>query len=509
MKRILLSMCALCTMLPNLVLAQNATRTSSHHQLGSEINYPVNHVSPNGRYMGGWLSGVTNIYDTEANQTVITLGNSDTPVYLVAINEDGSFWASRVTTSGIKYGLYKDGEWTDLPKPDGFEGGWLRHVTADGKYAVNSYTNMLPDFTLISDAFLYERQEDGTYQYRKLVKPQHDCWTESEVFHVDPMAVSQDGSVVLGHMVDGLSKFVFPIVWKRNAQDEYEYQIKGEALCFNLDLPSPGNPPVQEEIVTAEEGTPEYNQQMAQYEAAVQEWNTLASAFFTGQAINGYPIMDNHGKVIGANLFTGDPNKGSQPLLLSVEDDSYTLVEYFMTKTYLVADNGTAFLVNEFIDGINHNVVYTPGVAEPVAFDKWLKAEYGLTLEPMYSDGLRVTVGNPALSYDGKTLAFTLKTPSNQYKNHYYRLDKTLNTPTSVETPLQNNVFRVYTNGKMLYINEDRPCDVRIIDMNGKSPVQATAVANSLNLEHLNTGVYIAAVTREGKTEFFKIVLTH
>lgn len=507
MKRMLLSVCMLCAMLPSLVYAQNATRTSSHHQLGSEVNYPVTRVSPNGRYMGGWLAGVTNIYDTETNQTVTTIGGNDMAVYLVNINDDGSLWASRVTTSGIKYGLYKDGAWTDLPKPDGFTGGWLRQVTVDGKYALNSYTNTLPDNTLVSDAFLYERQDDGTYTYRKLTKPQNDCWTESEVYHVDPMAISQDGSVVLGHMVDGLGYYIFPIVWKRNAQGEYDYQIKGESFCFHLDLPSPGNPPVQDEIVTAEEGTPEYDEQMAQYEAAVQAWNALANAYFTGQAISGYPTMDNHGKIIGASLFTGDPGKGHQPLFMSIEDDSYTLVEYFMTKTLLVADNGTAFLLNEFFDGIHHNVMYTPGSTTPVAFDKWLKAEYGLTLESMYINGPRTTVGTPALSYDGKTLAFTLKAGANAYKNHYYRLDKPLNTPTSVETPLQNSLFRVYTNGKTLYINDDKPCDVRIIDINGKGVAQATAVMNSLSLEHLNAGVYVAAVTRDGKTEFFKIML--
>lgn len=183
-------------------------------------------------------NGVSYVYDTQMNQTLTTLGGDNLTVYLKSINNDGSIWASRIDNEGIKYGLYKDGKWTDLPKPEGFSGGWLRHVTPDQKYTVNSYTNSLPDMTLISDAFLYERKEDGTYRYRKLIKPKNDCWTESEVFHVDPMQISNDGRIVLGHMVDGLSKYIFPIIWERNAAGEYEYRIKGESFCFNLDQPT-------------------------------------------------------------------------------------------------------------------------------------------------------------------------------------------------------------------------------------------------------------------------------
>lgn len=511
MKKIYFYLNMVCALLLSGTLnAQDAPKTSSHHQLGTEINYPLSRISPNGRYMGGWDNGISSIYDSETNQTITSIGGCGTAVYLVSINDDGSMWASHVTTTGLQYGLYKNGNWTYLPKPEGFSGGWLKHVTVDNKYAINSYTNTLLNNNLESDAYLYERQEDGTYQYRKLTKPLNDCWTESEVYHVDPMRVSTDGSVILGHVVDGEGFYILPIVWTRNEQGEYDYKVKAESFCFNLDQPSPGNQPDIDEMVTAPEGTPEYDEQMAAYEAAVQEWNALAENFLTGMAIAGYPTMDNNGTIIGTSLFTGDSSKGHQPLFLSTTDDSYTLIDYFMTKTQYVCDNGTAFLINEFFDGIHHNVVYTPGNTTPVAFDKWLKSEYGLNIEPMYVHDIRVTVGTPSLSFDGKTLAFTLKNANGNYLNHYYRLDKSLNTTTSIESTSQDSHFRVYTNGKTLYINEGAPYDVRIIDMGGKTVSYTTNVYNSLDLNNLPTGVYVAAVKQlDGKTEFFKIFLAN
>ncbi len=509
MKKIFFYLSFVCAILFSSTLsAQDAPKSSSHHQLGSEINYPLSRLSPNGRYMGGWNNGVSSIYDSETGQTLYSIGGSGDAVYLVGINDDASMWASHVTTSGIKYGLYKDETWTYLPKPTGYTGGWLKHVTMDNKYAINSYTKTLANGNLDSEAYLYELQEDGSYEYTKLPRPLNDCWTESEVFHVDPMRISTDGSIILGHMVDGESFYILPIVWTRNEQGEYDYKVKAESFCFNLEYPSPGNQPDIDEMVTAPEGTPEYDEQMAAYNAAVEEWNALAADFLTGMAIAGYPTMDNNGVTIVTSLFTGNSSTGHQPLLLSTADDSYSLIEYFMTKSQYISDNGTLFMINEFFDGIHHNVVCTPGSTTPIAFNEWLQAEYGLTVEPMYLHDIRVTVGTPSISFDGKTLAFTLKDANNKYLNHYYRLAEGLNNPTSIETIAQDNHFRVYTNGKTLYINESTPCDIRIIDMGGKSVAYTSNVYESLNLSHLSAGVYIAAVKKhDGKTEFFKIFL--
>ena len=59
----------------------------------------------------------------------------------------------------------------------------------------------------------------------------------------------------------------------------------------------------------------------------------------------------------------------------------------------------------------------TPPPEQVIPFDKWLKAEYDLTLENEYLHGFKVFVGEPAMSDDGKTLAFTLKFPNGTYKN--------------------------------------------------------------------------------------------
>lgn len=509
MKKVFFYLSMVCALLLSGTLnAQDAPKTSSHHQLSSLVNYPLSRLSPNGRYMGGWDSGISSVYDSETNETLYSIGGGSEAVYLVGINNDASMWASHVTSSGIKYGLYKDGTWTYLPKPTGYTGGWLKHVTMDNKYAINSYTKTLANNNLDSEAYLYELQEDGSYEYTKLPRPLHDCWTESEVYHVDPMRISTDGSVILGHMVDGEGFYILPIVWTRNEQGDYDYKVKGESFCFNLDQPSPGNQPDFDEMVTAPEGTPEYDEQMAAYEAAVQEWNALAANFLTGKSIAGYPTMDNNGVTIATSLFTGNSSTGHQPLLLSTTDDSYTLIEYFMTKSQTISDNGTLFMINEFFDGIHHNVVCTPGSATPVAFNEWLQAEYGLTVEPMYLHDIRVTVGSPSISFDGKTLAFTLKDANGKYLNHYYRLDESLNTVTSIESTSLDSHFRVYTNGKTLYINESTPCDVTIIDMGGKTVSKTANVQNSLNLNHLPAGVYVAVVKYDGgKTELFKIFL--
>lgn len=90
-----------CAMLPIAMCAQGTTQ-SSHHKLGSNIDYPINRLSPDGRYMGGWKNGVSYVYDTQMNQTLTTLGGDNLTVYLKSINNDGSIWASRIDNEGIK-----------------------------------------------------------------------------------------------------------------------------------------------------------------------------------------------------------------------------------------------------------------------------------------------------------------------------------------------------------------------------------------------------------------------
>jgi len=43
--------------------------------------------------------------------------------------------------------------------------------------------------------------------------------------------------------------------------------------------------------------------------------------------------------------------------------------------------------------------------------------------------------------------------------------------------------------------------------MNGQGVAKAENVVSSLDLKHLSAGIYVAAITRDKKTEFFKIVL--
>ena len=111
------------------------------------------------------------------------------------------------------------------------------------------------------------------------------------------------------------------------------------------------------------------------------------------------------------------------------------------------------------------------------------------------------------MSDDGKTLAFTLKYPNGSYKNHYYRLNKSLNLPTSTGKPVSTALFRVYSSGKTLYTGNSTPCDIRIVNTNGQGVAQAENVVSSLDLKQLPAGIYVAAITRDKKTEFFKIVL--
>lgn len=171
-------------------------------------------VSSNAKWAAGYILHDTGFLVNIETETVYKLGGDE-----VGWSEG---WA--VTDDGTIFGLANGlpAYWNNegvfqgyLPVPGDPAEGAICGVTPDGKYVGGGvYGTAFRGVPL-----RWERQEDGTYQYRKLAVLEKDYFGKKILggFYVDTM--SEDGTLYAGRMSDNEYSY-WPVIWKNVEEEE-------------------------------------------------------------------------------------------------------------------------------------------------------------------------------------------------------------------------------------------------------------------------------------------------
>lgn len=187
--------------------------------------------------------------------------------------------------------IFDNGEWTMLPiDDDAHKAGHFNSaddITPDGKRICGGIAPAamgLGDYVMMVPV-IWEQNPDGSYaMYKVLPHPELD-FTGRVPQYITARAISEDGKVIVGQIVDYSGFYPMPIVYRENADGEWTYEIIGGDLIYNKDTewpewPTEPNAPNPVDYMTADE--------KAAYEQAVIEHDAAVDAFWNGE-IEDYP----------------------------------------------------------------------------------------------------------------------------------------------------------------------------------------------------------------------------
>lgn len=237
--------------------------------------FAVSAISPDGKYITSEIYGSVSIRNIETGDYWDYFADD----VLDYSTGHGNCWSRNgIMVGSTEYNgdaaYWKDGNWYNIASAVAHGSAYTNAISADGKYIVGDVNNeantMGYDGTMMIPALWID--EDGDLVYEKEVMLPHP---ELDFFgrypqYINALAISGDGSVIIGQIKDCVGIFHYPIKWVKNSEGEWEYSFPGEEL-FNpdhIELPAypedPGNPPSPLDYMTDSE--------KAAYEAALQAY---------------------------------------------------------------------------------------------------------------------------------------------------------------------------------------------------------------------------------------------
>lgn len=240
-------------------------------------NYQVTSISPNGRFAASQYAGTVILMDLESGEEKVFMGNSEgSVVYSLGngtpISNDGTMVGYIDEASGKVY-YCENHKWIELKTLTEGMSNTANSITPDGRFICggNGLTPISTDDqeTPMSVPVLWVRGEDGKFGNPiQLPYPAKDLSGRIPQY-VTALALSDDGSVILGQIRDYSGQIIYPIVYT-NKDGEWSYSLPAMSLLNpeNVELPEfPGDGPVSpaaESFLTPEE--------KAAYDKAMEEW---------------------------------------------------------------------------------------------------------------------------------------------------------------------------------------------------------------------------------------------
>ncbi len=368
----------------------------------------------------------------------------------------GKCYTSSVSDDGVLAGsfqgraaLYVNGQWEELPIPDNpliLETN-ARGISSDGKFVCG-----LIDVGLVNGSrtpILWTRQDDGAYTYELLPAPARDYFGRVQQA-VDALCCSDDGSVIVGRMVDWTGMINMPVYWKKNAENEWVYNLAGENFIFKEGVEKPVFPeevpyPDATEYFTAADSL-KYNQDIEAYEAGElpgndPRWNpfeyitnpdSINKYIAAGNVYNAYleetsrltdlimteVLTGNNFEVTSMSMsFNGRyitstnqvaievpgelrPKVASIPLYIDIETDEVKMVEDVEDGgAYAVSNEGDLFYSTPYMEYTKTSYVLPKGSDTSVNFADWIsmKTDGALDIKPY------LTFSWDILGYDPET----------------------------------------------------------------------------------------------------------
>ena len=176
---------------------------------------------------------------------------------------------------------FKDGAWVVLPQLSGKLTGFnsANACTPDGSVICGSLGSEGADMSTSDRLMLYPvvwtLNADGVYVCQELPHPTKD-FTGRVPQYVTAMDISADGNTIVGQMVDYSGFYVVPILYTRNAEGAWTYQLLAEDQVYDKEkaatLPEWVEQPVQpraEDYMSADD-VDDYNDAVEAYNEAYQ-----------------------------------------------------------------------------------------------------------------------------------------------------------------------------------------------------------------------------------------------
>ena len=240
-------------------------------------DYQVTSVSPNGKFAVSEFYGTLIVMNHETGEEKTWQGNEEgTVAYGVGngnvVSNDGTVVGYIDYSSGAVYYL-ENNEWHQLSTIVEGTSNIANAITPDGRIICggNGLTSISTDDnpTPMSVPVLWIRGEDGNFgKPVELPYPTTDI-TGRVPQYVTAIALSDDGSTVLGQVRDYSGRIHYPIVYTNN-NGEWTYSLPAMSLVNpdNIELPQdPGEgpaAPTAEDFLSPEEKTA--------FEKALEEW---------------------------------------------------------------------------------------------------------------------------------------------------------------------------------------------------------------------------------------------
>lgn len=253
-------------------------------------NLSFQHISPDGRFVVSEVYGNLTILDLKENKSYEYLADDTGTIYYTAglgnsVSNTGVVLASTQSICDAAY--WQDGEWHNLNVPEGGSGlNHLSHgITPDGKRICGNVgvheVDINKDALMCAPAY-WDLKDDGTYgEFHRLPHPELD-WSGRTPQYVTAVAISDDGRVIAGQVVDCSGFLCSPIVYTQADNGEWSYSLPGADMINpdKIELPAyPGENSMAPEAVDFM--SPE---KRAEYEAAYTAW---VQSGFEGDAPEG------------------------------------------------------------------------------------------------------------------------------------------------------------------------------------------------------------------------------
>ena len=275
MKKTLLSLA--CVLLGGTMAYAQETAAVGHVYQG--VTY--NNCSPNGKWLVANQETSVYIYDVATGTNYEFADETYTKVYFAgyghSVTDNGMVCGMAQEAAESNAAYFKNGSWVVLPQLSGKLTGFnsANACTPDGSVICGSLGSEGADMSTSDRLMLYPvvwtLNADGVYVCQELPHPTKD-FTGRVPQYVTAMDISADGNTIVGQVVDYSGFYIVPILYTRNAEGAWSYQLLAEDQVYDKEkaanLPAWVEQPVQpkaEDYMSAAD--------VDAYNAAVEAYN--------------------------------------------------------------------------------------------------------------------------------------------------------------------------------------------------------------------------------------------
>lgn len=485
--------------------AQNETSTFNSID---GVTLPANNVSHDGKYIVGSYGGNAFVYNTETKESQFPpFTGEDGTEYMVSLYD--------VSGTGVAVGCFtdrpaywKDNAWTVLPIENNQQTGVAFAISEDGSIIAGGLDHSSTNGTGMA---CYWEQENGEYKYHELPFPAKDDF-ETEWAYCHVMNIL-DNNTMYGRLMDSFGgAFALLIKWTRE-NDGWKYEVIGRDIAFNLDAEHPGKYPQFEEYVTAPEGTQEYEEQVAAYNAdndAFWQKMTTYSKSTIDCSTTGFRISGNGQYLVGTTTFPDPANPAwgsiNTPYVIELENGLKSNIYQDITTDIAHANEITD---DETILFTKYNPIGVPVIYDSYAWNindqktmtltEYIKTrsgeDYTEQIQALSEPG---NSGLPLISGDNNTLIswVGLGAPNINYFVKFAPKNSVAdNGADAIAISFANNI---------LTVNRDMP-HVTIYDTTGRTVAEGRFAQKDLS--HLDNGMYIVSATDGNSSTTLKIMI--